>query len=36
MPHSAGFFGIAQSWEKMLSALTEAVKVTVYQKISHG
>jgi hypothetical protein len=35
MPHSAEFFGIAQSRKKILSAFTEAVKVTVYQKISH-
>jgi hypothetical protein len=36
MPHSAEFFGIVQSRKKILSAFTEAIKVTVYQKISHG
>jgi hypothetical protein len=35
MPHSAEFFGIANSREKISSASTEAVKVTVYQKFSH-
>jgi hypothetical protein len=35
MPHSAEFFGIARSWNKILSAFTEAIKLTVYKKISH-
>jgi hypothetical protein len=35
MPHGAEFFGIARSQNKILSVLTEAVKVTVYQKIVH-
>jgi hypothetical protein len=29
------FFGIARSREKILSAFTEAVKVTAYQKLSN-
>jgi hypothetical protein len=33
MPHSAEFFGKARSRNKILSAFTEAVKVTFYQKI---
>jgi hypothetical protein len=33
MPLSAEFFGIAGSQNKILSAFTEAVKVTVFQKI---
>jgi hypothetical protein len=35
MIHSVEFFGMAQSQEKILSVFTEAVKVTVYLKISH-
>jgi hypothetical protein len=35
MPFSAEFFGIARSRNKILSAFTEAVKVTVFQQISH-
>jgi hypothetical protein len=35
MPHSTEFFGIAWSQNKIISAFTEAVKVTVYQKIGH-
>jgi hypothetical protein len=30
--YSAEFFGMAQSRNKILSAFTEAVKVTVYKK----
>jgi hypothetical protein len=33
MLHSAEFFRIAGSRNKILSAFTEAVKVTVFQKI---
>jgi hypothetical protein len=33
MPHSPEFIGIAGSRNKILSVFTEAVKVTVYQKI---
>jgi hypothetical protein len=36
MWHSSEFFGIAQSGNKILSAFTEAVKVTVYQKSGIG
>jgi hypothetical protein len=32
MPYSAEFFRIAGSRNKILSAFTEAVKVTVFQK----
>jgi hypothetical protein len=32
MPHSMEFFGIARSQNKIISAFTVAVKVTVYQK----
>jgi hypothetical protein len=32
MPHSAEFFSIAGSQNKILSAFTEAVKVTIFQK----
>jgi hypothetical protein len=35
MPNSAGVFWHSADWEKILSAFTEAVKVTVYQKISN-
>jgi hypothetical protein len=35
MLHSAEFFCIAGSRKKILSAFTEAVKVTVFQKIGH-
>jgi hypothetical protein len=35
MPHSAEFFGIARSRNKILSAFIDPVKVTVYQKIGH-
>jgi hypothetical protein len=35
MLHSAEFFRIAGSQNKTLSAFTEAVKVTVFQKICH-
>jgi hypothetical protein len=31
----AMFFGIARSWNKILSAFTESVKATVYHKIGH-
>jgi hypothetical protein len=36
MPRSVEFYGIAQSQNKFLSAFTEAVKVTVYQKMGHS
>jgi hypothetical protein len=36
MPHVAEFFGIAGSRNKILAAFTEAVKVTVFQKIGHA
>jgi hypothetical protein len=32
MRHSEEFFGIAWSLKKIISAFTEAVKVTVYKK----
>jgi hypothetical protein len=32
MPHIAEFFRIAGSQSKILSAFTEAIKVTVFQK----
>jgi hypothetical protein len=35
MSHSAEFFRIAGSRNKILSAFTEADKVTVFQKIGH-
>jgi hypothetical protein len=35
MQHSADFFRIAGSWNKIFSVFTEAVKVTVFQKIGH-
>jgi hypothetical protein len=35
MPHSAEFFRTAGNRNKILSAFTEAVKVTVFQKIGH-
>jgi hypothetical protein len=35
MRHSKEFFGIARSQTIILSAFTEAVKVTVYQKVGH-
>jgi hypothetical protein len=36
MLYSAEFLGIVGSQKKILSAFTEAVKVTVYQKISYS
>jgi hypothetical protein len=36
MPHSAEFFGIAQSRKKILSTSTEAVKVTASKKLVIG
>jgi hypothetical protein len=35
MRHSEEFFSIVWNRNKILSAFTEAVKVTVYQKIGH-
>jgi hypothetical protein len=35
MPHSGEFFRKAGSWNKILSAFTEAIKVMVFQKIGH-
>jgi hypothetical protein len=35
MPHSAEFFRIAGSLNKILSAFTEVVKVTSLSKIGH-
>jgi hypothetical protein len=34
MPHSTEFFGTVGSLKKILSGFPEAVKVTVYKKIS--